>query len=104
MRCRRCYGTMGDEYGENSLCVTLERDITVPGAYHEPFQASVFRATERSVHDDATSFFGLNIGPPNTVVEVSNDNIRAVVNLGEYPEHHPYHDDADSEDEVSNDG
>lgn len=74
------------EYDEKSLCVTLERDITVPGEYHEPCQASVFRATERSVHDDSTSFFGLNIGPPNTVIEVSNDNIRAVVSLGTYDE------------------
>lgn len=84
------------EYDEHPLCVTLERDVTIPGEYHEPMQASVFRATERSVHDDATTFFGLTIGPPNTVVEVSNDNIRAVAHLGEYPDDHPYHDEDDA--------
>ena len=80
-----------DGVNETPLCVTLERDITIPGKYHEPNQTSVFRASERSVHDGFTSFFGLNIGPPNTVVEVSHDNIRAVAHLGNY------NDDAESD-------
>ena len=67
---------------DRPLCVTLERKISIPGERHEPPEGRVFRARERSVDDDTTWFFGLNIGPENTSVEVSNDNIRSVAHLG----------------------
>jgi hypothetical protein len=68
-------------YDEHPLCVTLESDIAIPGPTHEPAEGSVFRARERSVGDETTWFFGLNIGPEHAAVEVSNDNIRAVAHL-----------------------
>lgn len=74
---------MGSSYDDHPLCVTLERDVAIPGNDHEPNATSVFRARERSIQDDTMRFFGLLVGPENTVVEVSKDNVRGVVNLGE---------------------
>lgn len=67
---------------EKDICVTLERPVSIPGSNHRPPQTTVFRARERSLKDDTTLFLGLNIGPDNAVVEVSNDNIRSVAILG----------------------
>lgn len=67
---------------DKPLCVVLDRRVALPGDDHEPNQFRIFRAEDRSVDDTVTEFFGLNIGPPNTVLEVSNDNIRSVAVLG----------------------
>lgn len=71
-----------DDIDETPLCVTLEEKITVPGPYQETGTTDVFRARERSIGDEFTTFLGLNIGPENTYVQVRNENIRAVAHLG----------------------
>jgi hypothetical protein len=57
---------------DRPLVITLEKVINVPAA------TKVFRARERSRNDETTVFFGTNIMPEECVIEVHNDNIRAV--------------------------
>lgn len=73
-----------DGVDKTPLCVTLERDVTIPGKHHQPAQCSIFRATEHSVHDETMTFFGLNVGPPNTVIEIQKENVRSITYLGDY--------------------
>lgn len=63
---------------DRDVCVTLERQVSVPGGSHYPAQASVFRCREHSEDDDFYTFFGLNIGPEHTVLQVRKENVRAI--------------------------
>lgn len=70
---------------DKHLCVTLERDISIPGPNHYPAETDVFRAAEISIKDDMMTFTELNIGPKHTSVTIAKDNVRAIAFLG-HPE------------------
>lgn len=76
---------MSDHDGRlvTEIIVSLERPVTIPGGNHHPPQTKVFRCSDESVKDGSRKFFGLSIGPSNAVLEVSEDNIRAICYLGE---------------------
>ena len=65
------------------LCVTLYNTVCIPDPYSEPNRTTVFRAREREIGDKVTTFFGVNLGPKHTTIEVDKENIRAVAHLGD---------------------
>jgi len=71
---------------DTPIVVTLERPVSVPGGNHYPSDSRHFRCREHAEpngSDGMYTFYGLNIGPENTVLDVSADNVRGIAYVGD---------------------